>query len=344
MEKERISHFRKRVSWASIFGGVVTVLAISALLAILGSSIGLFMFNPQAENPGEGIGATVGIWTIISLLISLAAGGFVAGKLAGQDGIIHGFLVWATSLIVTIILGVFLTVGAVKATFNVLGSVSSVMGNIISGAGSVVKSGVSDISDQVQDLFGNIEWDSETDGNNLRRDLRTALRKSGVREFQPEYLQRQMKAVRNDLGKSAKKIAANPNNADAIMNDFLERLKSRGEKFANNIDKEDLVNTLANNSQLSRQEAEKTVDEYIELTNNLVEEGKEQIASLEQSVEQAKQDLIVMKQEALEKADKAANRAARSALFSFFGILIGAILCAYTGLFGAKKTREGYEI
>ena len=90
---------KKRVSWGSVFGGVVTVLAVSILLSVLGSSIGLFMFDPFADNPVSGIGTTVGIGTAVALIVSMIAGGFVAGKLAGVDGLIHGFLVWGTTLI-----------------------------------------------------------------------------------------------------------------------------------------------------------------------------------------------------------------------------------------------------
>ena len=39
------------MSWGSVFGGVMTVLAISVLLSILNSSIGLFMFDPLSDHP-----------------------------------------------------------------------------------------------------------------------------------------------------------------------------------------------------------------------------------------------------------------------------------------------------
>ena len=111
-------------SWGSVFGGVMTVLAISVLLSILNSSIGLFMFDPLSDHPVAGIGTAVGIGSAIILVAGMAAGGFVAGKLAGMDGMIHGFLVWATTLIVAVVLGIFLAVGAAKMTVNTLGAVS----------------------------------------------------------------------------------------------------------------------------------------------------------------------------------------------------------------------------
>ena len=114
MKKLSFAELKGRVSWGSVFGGVMTVLAISVLLSILNSSIGLFMFDPLSGHPASGIGTAVGIGSAVILITGMAAGGFVAGKLAGMDGMIHGFLVWATTLIVAVVLGVFLAAGAVK--------------------------------------------------------------------------------------------------------------------------------------------------------------------------------------------------------------------------------------
>ena len=80
------TELKKRVSWGSVFGGVVTVLAVSILLSVLSSSIGLFMFDPFADNPVSGIGTTVGIGSAVAVIVRMVAGGFVAGKLAGVDG------------------------------------------------------------------------------------------------------------------------------------------------------------------------------------------------------------------------------------------------------------------
>ena len=107
MKKLSFAELKGRVSWGSVFGGVMTVLAISVLLSILNSSIGLFMFDPLSGHPASGIGTAVGIGSAVILITGMAAGGFVAGKLAGMDGMIHGFLVWATTLIVAVVLGVF---------------------------------------------------------------------------------------------------------------------------------------------------------------------------------------------------------------------------------------------
>lgn len=343
MERTKARYLRHRISWGSIFAGTVTVLAISILLSILSTSIGLFMFDPLSDHPTSGIGTTVGIWTAIALIISLISGGFVAGKLAGEDGFIHGFLVWATTLIITVILGAMLAAGAVKLTANILGSVSSATGSVLSGVGSVVKDGASEISDQAKDVFGNIDLNTNLNGNNLQKNVRDALRRSGVKEFQPYYLQNQLNQVKTDLKKTIKKVVANPEDANDIINNFLDRLQNRTENFAKSINREDLTRAIANNSDMSQAEVEKAVDQYIDLTNQAIQQGKEEINNLEQTIEKARQDWEVMKQKALIKAEKASKAAARSALISFIAILIGAALCAFAGLFGSRKTREGYE-
>lgn len=342
---ERINNWdrRHRISWGSIFGGVLTVMAISVLLSILSTSIGLFMFNPTADDPTAGIGTTVGIWTAISLIISLIAGGFVGGKLAGTDGLIHGFLVWATTLIITIILGAMLAVGAVKMTTSILGSLSSVAGNMISGVGSVAQSGMSEVSDQVEDLFDNIDFNTDMKGDSVQKDIRIALRRSGVKEFQPNYINKQLQSIKADFNKSVKKIATHPKDADKIIDKFLNRLQKRADKFGDNINRENLTKAIANNSNLSKAQVDEAVDQYMDIINKTTQEGKQQIAQLQQSIDEAKQKLEEMKQEALVAAEEATNAAARSMLISFIAILIGAVLCAYSGLYGARKTRQGYE-
>ncbi|WP_244664922.1 hypothetical protein [Candidatus Symbiopectobacterium sp. 'North America'] len=82
----------KTISWGSIIAGVVTVMAVSILLSTLGSSLGFTMVEPKSDDPVNGVGMAVGLWTVFSIVISLFARSFIAGRLAGYDGMIHGFL------------------------------------------------------------------------------------------------------------------------------------------------------------------------------------------------------------------------------------------------------------
>lgn len=335
---------KKRVSWGSVFGGVVTVLAVSILLSVLGSSIGLFMFDPFADNPVSGIGTTVVIDTAVALIVSMIAGGFVAGKLAGVDGLIHGFLVWGTTLIVGAFFGVLLTVGAARLTMNALGAASSVAGGVISGTGSIVGSGVSALSDQAKELFGGIDFKVDLKDGEIPKDIRAVLAKSKVKELQPDYLQKQLENVKTDLGKSVKKAIASPEDTDEIFKNFLTRLKEQTNNWAKSIDRNDLAKALANNTNMSKAEADKAIKQYTEIMRKASTEADKQIRNLEQSLEKATQEWQEVKQNTLEAADKAADAAARSALISFFALLIGAVLCCLAGAYGSRKTQERIDI
>ena len=344
MTRFSLTDLSKRVSWGRVFGGVVTVLAVSILLSMLSSSISLFLFDPLADNPTSGVGTTVGIGTAIALVVSMVAGGFIAGKLAGIDGLIHGFLVWATTLIVGASLGVLLTVGAAKLTMNALGAASSVAGGALSGAGSIVGGGVSALSDQAKDIFGEIDFKVDLKDGEIPKDIRTALVKSKVKELQPDYLQKQLDGVKTDFGKTVKKAIANPEEADEIFKNFLGRLKEQANSLTKNIDQNDLAKALANNTNMSKAEADKAVKQYTEILRKATTEADKQIRNLEQNLQKATQEWQEVKQKTLEAADKATDAAARSALISFFAILIAAALCSWAGAYGSKMTQRKIDM
>lgn len=344
MEQVNLIRERRRVSWGSIFAGMVTVLAVSVLISMLVTSIGLFEFDPLSDDPTAGIGATVGIGTAISMFISFIIGGFVAGKLAGADGVLHGLVVWAITSVFAVIMVVMLTVGAVKVTADALGSVASVAGSVLSDAGSVAGKGISELSKQAKDLFGDIDFNTKIKGDSVRKDVRRALRESGVKELNPDYLENQLKAVKGDLKKTVKKMAANPKQADELLDGFTNRLKSRADKMTRNIDRNDVSKAIANNTNLSKAEADKTVDQYMDMIGNAKDWANEQIDNLEETLQKAKQEWQEIKHKALVKAEEASNAAARSALISFFGMLIAGVLCCWAGYYGTRKTRQGYNI
>src|SRR5256714_12650325 len=88
-----------RISWGAIFAGAIIALATQLLLTLIGTAVGLATLNPATgQNPSSttlGIGAV--IWLVISSLLSLFLGGYVAGRLGGTfNGWLHGLATWAT--------------------------------------------------------------------------------------------------------------------------------------------------------------------------------------------------------------------------------------------------------
>ena len=121
------------VSWGAIIAGVVTFLAVTVLLSLVTAGLGL---------GGAGVGA--GIWSIIALAVALAAAGFVAGALAVRGGLLHGFLTWATSLVVALALTVWLSASLLGAVGGVVSSATQALGG-------------TDVSQVAEEVQGNVD-------------------------------------------------------------------------------------------------------------------------------------------------------------------------------------------
>lgn len=96
-----------RVSWGSIFAGAVIALATQIVLALIGVAIGLATLDPATGNTpsGTALGTGAAIWLVISSLVSLFFGGYVAARLAGRfNGWLHGLITWGTLTLLTLML------------------------------------------------------------------------------------------------------------------------------------------------------------------------------------------------------------------------------------------------
>lgn len=103
------------VSWAAIFAGGVTASAISVILLILGTGLGLASVSPWA---GAGVSPTTftvlaAIWLIVVQWVSSAFGGYIAGRMRTKwtnvhtDEVFfrdtaHGFLAWALATLIAV--------------------------------------------------------------------------------------------------------------------------------------------------------------------------------------------------------------------------------------------------
>jgi hypothetical protein len=95
--------------------------------------------TPSASSLGIG-GA---IWILVSNLIGLAVGGYVAARLSGTsdntDGTLHGLAVWGTTFLISAVLLGNLVAGvtstAATGASNLLGGVAQGAGSVVSAAG-----------------------------------------------------------------------------------------------------------------------------------------------------------------------------------------------------------------
>ena len=316
---------QNRISWASIFAGVIAVLAISLLLSLLGAALGFALLDPQSSTDiGNGSGTAVSIWTIISLLVSLAIGGFIAGRLATTDGYIHGFLVWALSLLVGVIFGAMTINSAARLTGNAISSVTTAASGVVSGA---AQGGAGLVNMGVQ-AFEELVPVPEL--KNSDRNIEQALQKTGIPELQPEFLKSQLEWSKEQIKASAKDLVLNPNDSDRIIQDLSTTLKNRAQNITDSINREEVSAALAKNSNLTPSEADQAV-------NNFIEQQNQFFTNLEANVQKAKVRYAEVKEEAKAQAAAATNAAAKAALWSFIGLFIGLIVTVFAGKFGVDR-------
>lgn len=116
--------YHDQVRWGPIVAGLAIALSTQLVLSALGVAVGSSSLGdsgaPRTEAPGVGVG--VGIWSIISLLISLFVGGWTTARTSGRmnrdTALLNGAILWASVLA----LSAWLLSSGVSGAFGVAAS------------------------------------------------------------------------------------------------------------------------------------------------------------------------------------------------------------------------------
>jgi hypothetical protein len=117
-----VMEYHDRVRWGPIFSGLVIAIGSQLVLSALGAAIGLSNIagSGAPRSIAGDVGTGVGIWSIISLLISLGLGGWVTARACGpmnrNTALLNGAILWATTLTI----GSWLLASGVSGTFGVI--------------------------------------------------------------------------------------------------------------------------------------------------------------------------------------------------------------------------------
>jgi hypothetical protein len=316
------TNFMKRISWSAVFAGVLVAIVTQMLLTLLGLGIGLGTIDPVEEtNPTAGLGIGSAIWYIVSSLISLFLGGWVAGRLASAprlfDGVIHGVLTWCLVTLLTIY---FLT----TTIGSIIGGAGRLVGGIVRTAGSAASAAAPQLGDAVQDQLKSNGIDmNNLDLGDLKSEVNQVLRQTGDPELNPNTLERKADRAVDQAGNTAERAASNPQGADDMASGLFSRLFKQGQATVNSVDRTDAVNVVMKRTGKSRAEAEQTVDGWIKTY---------QQASIK--IEQTKKEAEV---KARYVADDAASAASKGAIFGFLGLLIGVASAGYGAKMGTDS-------
>ena len=321
------------ISWAAIIAGIVTFLAFLVTFSLIGSAIGFGQVEATSSNPLDGVGTGLLIWTIVSFVLSLTAAGFVAGITARRVGLVHGFLTWASSVLVLLLMLSFLTSGIFSAVGTALGGVFSVAGKsvetVASGAGDVVSKSFDKITDNV----------GEVDTKEVQGNINDVLEDTDVPELQPNYINDQLKEASNEVVDAGKEVAVNPDNADQIISQTLDSLQQRADKIGDAADKDAIANAVNKNTDLNQQEAEEATDNIYNGLQNASKEAQVKLDQASQELEKAQQELDQKIKEARVKADQAADATAKASIWGFVALILGMIITSAAGLWGSNVVR-----
>ncbi|WP_144051645.1 hypothetical protein [Fibrisoma limi] len=319
---EGIRLTNKRISWSAIFAGVLVAVVVQMLLTLLGLGIGLSTIDVAEErNPTAGLATGSAIWYILSNLIALLVGGWVAGRLASAprlfDGIIHGVLTWCLVTLVTIY---FLT----TTLGSLIGGASRLVGGIVRTAGSGLAAAAPAIGNVVEDQLAENGIDlNKLDLGDVRNEINSILRQTGDSALNPNRLEKQADRAVDQARQSGEQAAENPNAADDLAGKLFRQLFQNGQATVNQVDRDDAVNVVMTRTGKSRAESEQIVDNWIKAYKQAVVK-----------FEQTKQEAAVR---AREVADNAAAGASKAAIFSFLGLLIGVTSAGYGAKLGTES-------
>lgn len=308
------------ISWGSVFAGIATFLAVLILLSLLGSAIGFGTIQPTGGGSlFQGTKPALIIWGILTFIISFLAAGFIAGMASRRIGMLHGFLTWAGSVIVLLLMVSMLASSIFSAAGSLISGAFSVAGDAASGAGDLISTGV----DEATQSLGNVDTqEAETQINNILQD-------TDVPELQPGYIQDQLDGATSDITSAGKDLVLNPENSDQIISETTQSLQERADTISNAADEDAIANAVEENTDLTGAEAQ-------EATNNITNALQSASDNAQQAINQASDSLNQLEQNVREAADTATNAATQTSIWTFVALLVGMVLSTLAGIWGSN--------
>lgn len=318
------------ISWGAVLAGVVTFLALLVTFSFVGAAVGLGQVEATSDQPFAGVGTGLAIWGVLTLLISLAAAGFVTGVLSIRGGFMHGVVTWATGLLAVVVMLGVLTSSVFGAIGSVVGSTASVVG---SGAASVADLAGDGIQSAVDGVSGQLEG---ADLSGLDEQTQEILEGTGVEELQPDYLQGQLDAALGDVQDVGTTILTDPDQADTALEELGTSLEERATTISEAVDRDAIAQSVEENTDLTGQEAEEAVDSTEQALTEATETAQEQLQNAQTALEDGREQIDQTIADARQTADDAASASARAAAWVFVGLLLGLAVTAFASLFGSR--------
>lgn len=299
-DNDRAAAAVKRVSWGAIFAGTVVAVVVQIMLNLLGIGLGMSALDPTEADPLSGLGLGTILWLVVTTLIALFAGGWVAGRLAGIprrfDGAIHGFLAWGLATLLAFYL-ITSTVGAL------VGGVFGLAGQGLQAAGQGVAAVAPEAREVLQEQGVTLE--------RIKREATQLLEQSGLEE----EVERAAETAQDEAGDAVR----TPGSAEQDIGQAVEQLLRTGRAA----DRENLINIMVARTDMSRQEAQRTVEQYESQYEQVRQRASRAVDSLQQTARTA--------------GGEATEAFSTVGYAGFFALLVGALSAIGGGVVGAPK-------
>jgi hypothetical protein len=224
----------RRISWGAVFAGVIIVLIVQFLLSLLGVGIGASTIDPSQRGgtpEASSIGIGAGLWWVICSLISVFAGAWVAGRLAGMpdrtDGMLHGLVAWGLAMLLLIYLLTTAVSSLVGGAFGVVGSAMQT-----AGQGAQAAAGAATGAAQQPSLLGPFQ-----------QDLQNLL--AGARQQAQQ------------AGQQVQQIASDEN-----VRSVVQKAVTAGPESLSEADRQAAINALVQHTGMTRPEAEQRLVQW----------------------------------------------------------------------------------
>ena len=304
----------RAVSWGAVIAGMVMAVVVQLVLGLLGTGVGLSTIDPMHYGSPDAstFGMGAGIWWVVSSIVALFVGGWVAGHLSSSteatSSMLHGLLTWGLATLVTVYLLASLVGSVFRGGATVAGKTADLAGAGISAAAGPVK----DFAKGQMDANG-----ISLDG--MKSQIQQLLAQTGKPELQPGALAGQAKDAMGQIGAAGSSGAAPASDLEGT----LQKIITSGKATLDQGDRDSIVNVVMARTGVSRAEAEQRADAW-------TKQYQDARAQFQQRKDEAEA-------KARQVADATASASSKGAFGAAIALILGAIAAALGGMAARRK-------
>lgn len=308
----------RRISWGAVIAGMVMAVVIQLVLGLIGTGIGLSTLDPMryASPDASTLGMSAAVWWVVSSVIALFVGGWVAGHLSGStvstDAVLHGLLTWGVATMVTVYLVTSLVGSAIRGGAGV-----------VSKTADVAATGIGAVAGPAADMAKSQLAASGISLESLKAQAQELLAQTGKPALQPGAVAGQASAAAGQLGAAAASAGSTGNAPVADLQSTLQKIIASGKATIDQADREAVVNVVMARTGATKEEAEQRTDAWIK-------QYQDARAQFEQKKTEAEA-------KARQVADDAASATSKGALGAAVALLLGAVAAALGGMIARRR-------